>query len=145
MTEVTFHFNMPDKFGYVLRLLRKAYAKGARVVVTGEPEQLRKVDRELWNMATHEFVAHCTWDAPQSVLRHSPVVLHPTPPQAPHHDVLVNLGAELPQGFERFARVIDMVSMDPADRAQGRARWRQFTELGYAIQKHDLAAAGDRA
>ena len=36
MTEVAFHFNVPQKSGYACRLLRKATAGGARVVVTGE-------------------------------------------------------------------------------------------------------------
>ena len=34
MTEVTFHFNAPDKLGYACRLLRKAVGKGANVIVT---------------------------------------------------------------------------------------------------------------
>jgi hypothetical protein len=37
MTEIAFHFNVPDKLAYSCRLLRKAYLSGARVVVTGEP------------------------------------------------------------------------------------------------------------
>ena len=41
MTEVTFHFNAPDKTGYACRLLRKAVGTGAKVVVTGDSELLR--------------------------------------------------------------------------------------------------------
>ena len=41
MTEVSFHFNVPDKIGHACRLLRKAVAAGARVVVTGEDPLLR--------------------------------------------------------------------------------------------------------
>ena len=33
MTEVAFHFNAPDKRSYACRLLRKAYLRGARVLV----------------------------------------------------------------------------------------------------------------
>ena len=38
MTEVAFHFNVPDKLGYACRLLRKAYAAGGPVgVVAAQP------------------------------------------------------------------------------------------------------------
>ena len=30
MTEIAFHFNVPDKLAYSCRLLRKAYLSGAR-------------------------------------------------------------------------------------------------------------------
>ena len=35
MTEITFHFNAPDKMDYACRFLRKAYNLQARVMVTG--------------------------------------------------------------------------------------------------------------
>ena len=43
MTEVTFHFNVPDKLGYACRLLRKAYAAGGPVGVVAPPDTLLKV------------------------------------------------------------------------------------------------------
>ena len=33
MTEVAFHFNVPDRLAYTCRLVRKAYAAGGRTVV----------------------------------------------------------------------------------------------------------------
>ena len=43
MTEVSFHFNAPDKVAYACRLLRKAMNGGARVVVAGEPQALAQL------------------------------------------------------------------------------------------------------
>ena len=37
MTEVEFHFNVGDKLAYSCRLLRKARAGGAKIMVTAEP------------------------------------------------------------------------------------------------------------
>ena len=42
MTEVAFHFNAPDKWAYACRLLRKAVAAGAKVVVLAEPADLEQ-------------------------------------------------------------------------------------------------------
>ena len=140
MTEVAFHFNVPDKLGYACRLLRKATGSGARVVVTGDAALLRSLDVELWSFSPLEFIPHChaaSADAP--VLAASPVVLADSPRGTPHHEVLVNVGGPVPEGFERFERLIELVSVDDDDRQQARARWKHYADRGYAIRRHDLA------
>lgn len=145
MTEVAFHFNAPDKLGYACRLLRKATATGARVVVTGEPELLRQLDVALWTFSPLEFIAHgyvpaCGAD----VAAASPVVLADSAQAAPHQQVLVNLGTSLPDGFERFERLIEVVTQDDGDRQQARRRWKHYADRGYAIVRHDLAGKEQR-
>ena len=44
MTEVAFHFNMPDKTRYLCRLLRKAVSQGAQVAVTGPDAAMDELD-----------------------------------------------------------------------------------------------------
>jgi len=142
MTEIAFHFNMPQKLPYVLRLIRKAVAAGARVTVTGAEAQLRTVDTRLWELAPHEFIPHCAAGAEAHVLQHSPVLLTADLSLQSQPQVLVNVGAEVPAGFERFERVIEMVTLDDADRQAGRARWRHYADRGYAIQRHDIQVKG---
>jgi DNA polymerase III subunit chi len=145
MTEVTFHFNVPDKLGYACRLLRKAVARGSRVVVTGESEQLRRLDQDLWTFSPLEFIPHCHAQAGDAkVLDASPVVLADSPRGTPHQDVLVNLGGRVPEGFERFERLIELVTQDEDDRLQGRTRWKHYKDRGYAVKTHDLAAQEGR-
>jgi DNA polymerase III subunit chi len=140
MTEIAFHFNSPDKLGYACRLLRKAVANGARVIVTGEPELLRKLDIALWTFSPLDFVPHCheASTAP-AVVEASPVVLADSARAAPHHQVLVNLGAAVPEGFERFERLIEVVTVEEDDRQQARQRWKHYADRGYAITRHDRA------
>ncbi len=140
MTEVAFHFNVPDKLAYACRLLRKASGAGSRVVVTGESALLRSLDTELWTFSALEFIAHChAGQADAQVLAASPVVLADAPRSSPHHEVLVNLGGSVPEGFERFERLIELVSLEPEDRLQARARWKHYADRGYAIVRHDIA------
>ncbi|OUM01902.1 DNA polymerase III subunit chi [Variovorax sp. JS1663] len=143
MTGIDFHFNTPDKVGYACRLLRKAVgARGARVVVVADAELLEAVDLALWTFAPTEFIAHCRSDGDPGQLARSPVVLAERGDAAlPHRQVLVNLGLEVPGGFERFERLIDVVSADDADRQAGRRRWRHYADRGYAIQRHDFAGS----
>ncbi len=141
MTEIAFHFNAPDKLAYACRLLRKAVASGARVVVTGPPASLQALDPLLWTFSPHEFVAHCRAGSPPEQLMASPVVLAAQiqgGAELPHHQVLLNLGAEVAAGYERFERTIEVVSLDEDDRQQARLRWKHYADRGYSITRHDL-------
>ncbi|MDB5731591.1 MAG: polymerase chi subunit HolC [Variovorax sp.] len=139
MTDIDFHFNAADKLSHGCRLVRKAFASGACVVVTGETSLLDDMDLALWRAYATEFVAHCRDDAAPGVLSRSPVVLTGSARRAlPHQQVLVNLGATVPEGFERFERLIDIVTDDERDRQAGRARWRHYAERGYTMRRHDL-------
>jgi DNA polymerase-3 subunit chi len=142
MTEVAFHFNAPDKLGYACRLLRKAWGSGARVVVTGAPDLLKELDLALWTFSPLEFVPHCHGAAQgEAVQARTPIVLAEAPRSAPHQQVLVNLGGSIPDGFERFERLIEVVTQDDQDRSQARHRWKHYADRGYAIVRHDLAEA----
>jgi DNA polymerase-3 subunit chi len=144
VSEIAFHFGAPDKVAYACRLLRKATSGGLKVTVLGTAEVLRKLDQDLWGVGPTDFVTHCTDQAQASVVQASLVVLseslqdavQKTVPLAP---ILVNLGTFFPDGFERFERVIEVVSTDDDDRAHARDRWKQYTKLGYTIVRHDLA------
>lgn len=139
MTEIAFHFNVPDPMAYSCRLLRKAVGNGARVVVTGRPDRLRELDAALWNFSALDFVPHCLLDSDAPVVAASPVVLAAAISSVPHRQVLLNLGTLVPDGFERFERVIELVGLDDEDRRQARARWKNYTDHGHTISRHDLA------
>ncbi len=141
MTAIDFHVNAPDKVGYTCRLLRKAMGRGSKVVVTGEPAILSELDVALWTFSPVDFIAHCYGDAGGAgVLAASPVVLAQTAGDAPHHEVLVNLGFRVPEGFERYERLIEIVTRDPQDLQFGRNRWKHYADRGYALVKHDQVA-----
>lgn len=142
MTEVAFHFNMPDKLPYLCRLLRKAAAQGAQVAVTGPQPVLDELDAALWSFSETDFVPHCRADSDAVVRAASPIVLGVEPTQSAHHEVLLNLGAQVPAGFERFERVIEIVGADDQERAQSRARWKYYQQRGYALVRHDFADRG---
>ena len=63
MTEVEFNFNVGDKLEYSCRLLRKAHAGGAKLLVTADPVMLAQLDQMLWTLSATEFLPHCRSDA----------------------------------------------------------------------------------
>ncbi len=145
MTEVAFHFNVPDKLAYSCRLLRKAYASGAKVAVTAEPEVLAALDMLLWGFSATEFVPHCTSSALPNTLAATPIVLVESLAECPHHEVLVNLGQTIPAGFEGFERCIEMVALPPEEVVAGRGRWKHYVSRGYSLVRYDLSRSGGAA
>lgn len=139
MTEVAFHFNAPEPLVYVCRLLRKAVASGARLVVIGSPPVLEQLDHALWIFSPLDFVPHCFLDSESYVVAASPVILSTTTLAPAHHQVLINLCQFVPDGFERYERVIEVVGPQDEDKRSARGRWKQYADQGYAITRHDLA------
>lgn len=141
MTKIAFHFNAPDKLAYVCRLLRKAVASGAKVVVCADGNSLQALDTQLWTFEPLSFLPHCRADSAPGLRQASPIILSPdlqASHHLPHHQVLVNLCADVTAGFEQFERAIEVVSLDETDRQQARTRWKHYTDQGYSITRHDL-------
>lgn len=141
MTAVAFHFNAPDRQGYTCRLLRKAYLKGSKVVVLTRSGERAALDQALWTFAQLEFVPHASMDAPPMLRGRSPVLLtDDVTSLVSGGEVLVNLSGELPADYERFDRVIEVVTADAADRQHARERWKRYREAGHEPQQHDVTA-----
>lgn len=138
MTQVEFHFNAPDKIAYACRLLRKASRQGSRVVVVAEAEMLVALDTALWSFSATDFVPHTLATGDATVLAATPVLLLESALEAPQQQVLLQLGGAVPAGFERFERLIEVVTMGEDDRALARQRWKHYAGRGYAVQRKDL-------
>lgn len=144
MTAVAFHFNVPQRLDYTCRLLRKAVRAGASVVVTGGDHDLATLDRQLWVFDPLEFVAHwrgTSVDRLPQRLRRTPVLLLERPSAAQGHAVLVNLGQAAPEAVDGFERLIEIVGLDEAGRSEARLRWKHYSALGFAIERHDVKVA----
>lgn len=143
MTEITFHFNVPERSSYVCRFVRKAVRLGSGVVITGPAAALGALDRALWVFDDLAFVPHAMLRPGEVVAARmgpTPVWLSTDALQPGRHDVLVNLGDEPPAGYESFAKVVEVVGTDDAERLAARARWKHYASRGYEIARHEVAA-----
>ena len=139
VTEVAFHFGAPDRLVYTCRLLRKATATGARLVVRSSPDITAALDAALWNLGPADFITHCDQSAAEAVrVRSSVLLVDADAALEADFPILVNLADDVPAEFERFQRVIEIVSTDEQDRNLARRRWKLYTERGYTITRHDL-------
>lgn len=142
MTELAFHFNAPDRLGYTARLLRKAWLRGARVTVLVPPHEVDELARQIWLVGQGDFVPHARPGDPPAVHRHSPIRLVEQLDEAARTGVLVNLCAQAVSEPQQHERIIEVVTLDEADRAQARQRWRQYVACGVEPLRHDLKQAG---
>jgi DNA polymerase III subunit chi len=141
MTEIAFHVNAPDKLDYACRLLRATQKKSAQVLVLGQMDALKSLSAKLWALSATEFLPHCLADAAPEVVVHSPIVLSvELPSSSPDSQVLLNLGAVLPAGFERFERLIELVGQDSDDLQAARTRWKHYKDRGYALSRYDVVS-----
>ncbi|WP_233862562.1 DNA polymerase III subunit chi [Paraburkholderia adhaesiva] len=134
MTRIDFHTNVGDSLAYACRLVRKAYLAGEQVVVLAEPARLRAFDEMLWTFSPLDFVPHCMADS--ALANETPIVLAADLERAPHHRVLLNLGATVPPQFARFERLLEVIGDTPDELAAGRDRYRFYRDRGYALNNY---------
>jgi DNA polymerase III subunit chi len=142
--EVEFHSGVADPLVFACRLLRKAWRKGSRVLVTAPADVLSRLDRELWTFDERDFVPHLRLAAttPSALAARTPIWLVDGVPPAGAPEVLVNLGAEPLADLGAFTRVIEIVGAEPEEEVAGRQRWRTYKQRGLNVMHH-VAAAHD--
>jgi DNA polymerase III subunit chi len=143
--KVEFHSGVAEPLAHTCRLLRKAHAAGAGVVVHGPGALLNQLDQALWTFDALSFVPHVRLrgDArPSAQHARTPTWLVDDVTVIAERDVLVNLGSEMVEGWEAFARVIEVVAADESAVHAGRQRWRHYkSRPGIELVNHNTAGA----
>ena len=96
--------------------------------------RLRALDERLWTFSPLDFIPHCGVDSEHAA--GTPIVLAADLDRAPHHHVLLNLGAAVPAQFARFERLLEVVGNAPDELAAGRDRYRFYRDRGYALNNY---------
>lgn len=136
MTEIAFHHSIPNRSNYLCRLLRKAYSSGAQVTVFGDEQPLQALSKALWTMGDTEFVPHALWNSSSAEQTYSPILFTPDLSDSKQHQILLNIGEQTPKGFESFEKLLEVVSLDAAEREQARKRLAFYKQRGYHIAYH---------
>lgn len=120
------------------RIAEKAWRQGHRVHLhVDSPESARRLDDLLWTWRDESFVPHsvCAGDG---VAENAPVTIGWGPLPGFAGDVLLNLDSRVPDGFERFARIAELVGGAEPDRNAGRERFRRYRAHGCELRTHRL-------
>jgi len=143
MTSIDFYFNAEDRLQVACRLAAKALKQGSRMLIYApDADTAGRLDTLMWSWPATGFVPHCRAQAPLAA--ETPVLIASGEETPEGCELLLNLGAECPPHFERFARLLEVISVSDEEKASGRSRYRFYKERGYPIASHDLAQAGEQ-
>ena len=126
-----------SRFDIGCRLTEKAWRLGHRVYLhTDSAGQARQLDKLLWTFRDGSFLPHGLLGEADPAL--NPVLIGCQADAGEEHDVLINLGTEVPPFFSRFERVAEPIDHDQAIRNAGRARYRFYRDRGYPLETHRI-------
>ncbi|QWE11880.1 DNA polymerase III subunit chi [Polynucleobacter sp. AP-Titi-500A-B4] len=150
MARIDFHSNVSDKLEYACRLTRKIWSATQEgelvrhIVIVGEKADLKKLDDLLWSFSGTDFLPHCYIE--DEAAAETPIVLtdnfaSPSLNAIPHADVMIHLGMRMPQDVPalvgRFPRIVEVVTVNEAERLAGRERFKAYRELGHELYNFD--------
>jgi DNA polymerase-3 subunit chi len=154
MARIDFHSNVSDKLEYACRLTRKIWSATPagepvrNIVMVGEKADLKILDELLWTFSTTDFLPHCFIEDESAI--DTPIVLtdnflSPALPQLPHADILIHLGMRMPHDvpalLARVPRVVEVVTINEAERLAGRERYKAYRDLGHELHNFDQSKA----
>ncbi|MEQ8231783.1 MAG: DNA polymerase III subunit chi [Gammaproteobacteria bacterium] len=118
------------------RVVEKAWQRGHAIYVNcADRDAARHFDDLLWQFQDTSFVPHAL---AQDATDDTPVIIGTAVDDAPVHDVLLNLVADVPAAVSRFERVIESAGHDDASRSAARARYRYYQDRGFPLHTHKI-------
>ena len=121
------------------RLAEKIYHKGHSILLhTDDLRQAGMVDDLLWTWKQGSFIPHEIQQDQNNP--DSPIIINHSPDlETDMHDVLINMGSEVPLFFSQFDRVTEIVDQQEQTRQSARQRYRFYQDRGYPLESHEIA------
>ena len=140
MTQIDFHIlqdaSVEARWLYVCRFIEKVERLGHSIlVIVNTVEEAQELDDLLWSFKPESFIPH------QILGRDEEAKIEITFPansadSSAHHDVLINLGSDIPDYFSRFARLAEIVIQEPKILENTREHYKFYKQRGYPITHH---------
>ena len=150
MARIDFHSNVNAKLEYACRLTRKIWSATPEgepvrnIVMVGEKADLQKLNDLLWSFSGADFLPHCFIE--DEAAAETPIVLtddftSSALNNVPHADVMIHLGMRMPADVAalvaRFPRIVEVVTVNEAERLAGRERYKAYRDLGHELHNFD--------
>lgn len=138
MTQIFFYHDATDRLGASAALIGKAVAQYKPLMVYAPDADLaHALDRLLWQQPATGFIPHV--DVRSPLAAETPVLIAGDLETLVQDERLLNLSDEVPPGFARFAKLIEVVGQTGEDRHAARQRVKFYKDRGYEIQYFDLS------
>jgi DNA polymerase-3 subunit chi len=137
MTNIDFHIlqdtSVEARWLYACRFIEKVERLGHSILVTVDTEtEAQELDDLLWSFKPESFIAHQIIGGEGT----AKVEITYTGEAGNHHDVLINLGSQIPDYFSRFERLCEIVIQDQKILENTREHYRFYKQRGYPITQH---------
>lgn len=128
------------KLMFTSRLAGKIHRLGQRAYIHAQDErQAKLLDDLLWTFDQSTFVPHEISDQAADRPPQTPVVIGIRAPCEFQYDVLISLVEdEIPDYWQKFPRIAEIVVADPEDKQRARERFRQYRERGLKVDTHEI-------
>jgi DNA polymerase-3 subunit chi len=131
-----------QRWAFACRLTEKAYLRDLSVVIVSDsPAQAMALDDLLWTFNERSFIPHqiCVNEQPPDPA--TKVYLAAPPLAPPPADLLVNLADRLPEHWERYPRIAEIIDADEERRRLGRERFKLYRDGNVPLETHQLGAS----
>lgn len=119
----------------------KAWATGNTVfILTRDRDEAKRLDELLWTYQDISFLPHAQTGEEAGEV---PVIIGWQGAEVPASDVIFNLTDEVPECISSFDRVVEIIPEDPDHRVRGRARYKQYRDMGFEMFNHSINLESD--
>lgn len=141
MTEVYFYVLKPtcpkNLYQFACQLIEKIYVQQRRVYVyASNDEEVSSLNQMLWTFRSGSFIPHGILAEADAAL--TPVLLGSGQHCDAAHDILLNLSPTVPEFFNLYQRVTEIVDHNPERQQESRQRFRRYRELGCTLKTHEI-------
>ena len=117
------------------RVAEKAFQAGLKIhLKTSSKPETEKLDSLLWTFRDRSFIPHQIFDSSKS----SCMVTLSADNGPDDAEILINLCDHIPDNFEQFKRIVEIIDNKDASVNAGRKRYRFYREKGYKPNHHEV-------
>ncbi len=142
MPELSFYVlqsdSFHDRYFFACRLIEKAYQNGQFCYVLMDSlAEAQILDDMLWTFRTGSFIPHqIMTQTPPDIVSQVLIGTQNTPPA--WRSIVFNLSSQLPENWETFGRILEILDNSENTKIAGRARYAAYKRTGATITTHKL-------
>ncbi len=133
MTNVQFIFNVKDKTALLHSLLlQNLQKKKTSLVFCGDQSEIRALSENLWLSSGVSFLPHTLnkkYENEMIILSNDRIDWM--------DDTLINFSSSMIDGFNRYLKLIELVTDDEKNKEKARDRFKFYKDCGYKVNSVD--------
>lgn len=139
------------QFKLASRLCNKLHRlQKTALVLVSDDSQANALDEMMWSFSDTSFLPHSILSIDSQtegnqvqgnevLIANTQTYIHNAESLTSQKtDVLVNLDSQIPDKHQQFARIAEIVAPDESSKQLARARFKQYRELGYTLETHNI-------